>query len=84
MNVKVLGVGCAKCKTLYAEVEKAIASAGVAAALEKVEKLDEIMKYGVMMTPALVIDGEVKAAGRIPSTPEMVTWLINAAAKEQG
>jgi hypothetical protein len=56
----------------------------VAAGLEKVEKIDEIMKYGVMMTPALVIDEEVKASGRIPNTAEMVSWLINAAAKEQG
>jgi small redox-active disulfide protein 2 len=84
MKVKVLGTGCAKCKKLYAEAEKAIASAGVAAGLEKVEKLDEIMKYGVMMTPALVIDEEVKAAGRVPNSAEMVTWLINAAAKERG
>jgi small redox-active disulfide protein 2 len=84
MKVKVLGTGCAKCKKLYAEAEKAIASAGVTAGLEKVEKLDEIMKYGVMMTPALVIDEEVKASGRIPNSAEMVTWLINAAAKERG
>jgi small redox-active disulfide protein 2 len=84
MKVKVLGMGCAKCQKLYAETEKAIAAAGVAAGLEKVEKLDEIMKYRVMMTPALVIDDEVKASGRIPTTGEMVTWLIDAAAKAQG
>ena len=84
MKIKVLGTGCAKCKKLYAEAEKAIASAGVAANLEKVEKIDEIMKYGVMVTPALVIDNEVKASGRIPSTAEMVAWLTGAAAKEQG
>jgi small redox-active disulfide protein 2 len=84
MKIKVLGTGCAKCKKLYAEAEKAIASAGVAAGLEKVEQIDEIMKYGVMMTPALVIDEEVKSSGRIPSTAEMVSWMTTAAAKEQG
>ncbi len=75
MKVKVLGVGCAKCKDLYHEVEKAIASAGVAAGLEKVEKLDEIMKYEVLVTPALVLDEEVKASGRIPPVAEIVSWI---------
>jgi small redox-active disulfide protein 2 len=81
MNVKVLGSGCARCKQLFAEAEKAVAQAGLEATLEKVEKLDEIMKFGVMMTPALVIDGEVKCAGRIPPAREITTWLTTAAAK---
>lgn len=81
MNVKVLGPGCAKCKKLYAEVEKAVTQSGLPASLEKVEKIDEIMKYGVMTTPALVIDGEVKCSGRIASIPEIVAWLTTAAAK---
>jgi len=54
LKIKTLGTGCPKCKKLYAEAEKAIASSGVAADIEKVEKIDDIMKYGVMMTPALV------------------------------
>jgi len=82
MMIKVLGTGCAKCKKLYAEAEKAIAAAGVVATIEKVEKIDDIMKYGVMMTPALVVNEEVKASGRIPSTSEIVSWLTTAAAKE--
>jgi small redox-active disulfide protein 2 len=81
MKVKVLGTGCAKCKRLYAEAEKAVASAGVAVELEKVETIDDIMKYGVMMTPALVIDEEVKASGRIAPAAEIVTWIMTAAAK---
>lgn len=81
MNVKVLGTGCAKCKKLYAEAEKAVAQSGVAATLEKVEKIDEIMKFGVMVTPALVVDGEVKCSGRIPGATEITTWLTSAAAK---
>jgi small redox-active disulfide protein 2 len=81
MNVKVLGTGCARCKQLYAEAQKALAQSGVEASLEKVEKIDEIMKFGVMMTPALVIDTEVKCSGRIPQAAEIVSWLTTAAAK---
>ena len=82
MKIKVLGTGCAKCKKLYAEVEKAITSSTVTPELEKVEKLDDIMKYGVMVTPALVIDEQVKASGRIPSTKEIVEWIAASAAKQ--
>ena len=81
MNVKVLGTGCARCKQLYAEAQKALTQSGVEASLEKVEKIDEIMKFGVMMTPALVIDTEVKCSGRIPQAAEIVSWLTTAAAK---
>jgi small redox-active disulfide protein 2 len=81
MKIKVLGTGCAKCKKLYAESEKALAASGIGAELEKVEKIDDIMKYGVMMTPALVIDGKVMASGRIPPAAEIVSWLMTAAAK---
>ncbi|NMC68588.1 MAG: thioredoxin family protein [Myxococcales bacterium] len=82
MEIKVLGTGCPKCKKLYAEAEQAIAHAGVPVTLSKVEKLDEIMDYGVMMTPALVVDGEVKCSGRIAKAAEIVTWIMTAAAKE--
>ncbi len=81
MDVKVLGTGCAKCKRLYAEAEKAVAASGVPASLGKVETLDEIMRFGVMSTPALVVDGEVKCAGRIPAAAEIVSWLTTAAAR---
>ena len=81
MKIKVLGTGCAKCKLLYAQAQKAVTTSGVVVELEKVEKIDEIMKYGVMMTPALVIDEEVKASGRIPPAPEIVSWIMTAAAK---
>ena len=84
MKIKVLGTGCAKCKLLYNEAQKALAASGVAADLEKVEKIDEIMGYGVMMTPALVIDDEVKASGRIPPSAEIVAWITTAAAKVSG
>jgi small redox-active disulfide protein 2 len=79
MRIKVLGTGCAKCKQLYAEAEKAIASSGMEVALEKVEQLDEIRKYPILATPALVLDEQVKAAGRIPNTAEIVSWIMTAA-----
>ena len=83
MKIKVLGTGCAKCKKLYAETEKAVAASGVPVELEKVEKIDDIMKYAVMTTPALVIDEEVKATGRIPPSSEIVSWIASAAARRQ-
>ena len=82
MKIKVLGTGCPKCKKLFAEAEKAIASSGIPVELEKVEQIDQIMKYAVMMTPALVLDDEVKASGRIPPSAEIVAWITTAAAKK--
>jgi small redox-active disulfide protein 2 len=82
MKIKILGTGCAKCKKLYAEAEKAVAASGVVAELEKIEAIDDIAKYGVMMTPSLVIDEEVKASGRIAPASEIVSWITTAAAKE--
>ncbi len=81
MDVKVLGPGCAKCKKLYEETDQAIKQLGLAATLTKVEKLAEIAAYNVLMTPALVIDGQVKAAGRVPSTAELTNLLTTAAAQ---
>lgn len=75
MKVKVLGIGCQKCKKLYSEAEKAITASGVKADLEKIEKIEEIIKYGVMATPGLVIDEEVKASGRVPRSSEIVDWI---------
>lgn len=80
MNVKVLGPGCARCKKLYAEAEKALAESGAPATLEKVEKLEEIMKFRIMATPALVIDGEVKCSGRVAPADEILVWIADAAA----
>ena len=82
MKIKVLGTGCAKCNKLYAEAEKAIAHSGAKAELEKVEKIEEIIKYGVMAPPALVLDEEVKSSGRVPESSEIVTWIMTAAARE--
>jgi small redox-active disulfide protein 2 len=81
LKVEVLGPGCAKCKMLYGEAAKAIASLGLETELVKVEKLEEIMAYHIMATPALVIDGQVKSAGRLPSAAEITSWLTTAVAK---
>ncbi len=75
MEIKVLGSGCAKCKKLYAEVEKAVSESKVTANIVKVENIDDITSFGVMMTPALVVDNEVKCSGRIPSTKEIIGWI---------
>jgi len=84
MNVKVLGPGCQRCKKLYEETAKAIQQLGLTADLAKVEAMDEILKYRILATPGLVIAGEVKSAGRIPSQQEITTWLTTAAMKQGG
>jgi small redox-active disulfide protein 2 len=77
MKIQVLGTGCAKCKQLTANAEKAVATLGVDATVEKVEDLREIMKLGVMTTPALVIDGKVRAAGKL-LTPDALIELLRS------
>jgi small redox-active disulfide protein 2 len=79
MEVKVLGTGCTKCKKLYEAVDQSIKQLGLNATLLKVEKIDEILGYGVLATPALVINGEVKVAGRLPNAAELSNWLTTAA-----
>ena len=75
MKIHVLGPGCMKCNKLYEEAQKAVAQSGLAVDLEKVVKIDEIMKFGVALTPALVIDGQVKAAGSVPSADQILGWI---------
>jgi small redox-active disulfide protein 2 len=79
MIIRILGTGCPNCRKLYAEAEKAIAASDVKVELEKVEKIEEILKYGVMATPALIINKEIKASGRIPQSSEIVSWIAAAA-----
>lgn len=79
MEVKVLGTGCTRCKQLYAQVDQAIQQLGLNATLVKVEKIDEIIRHGVLATPAIVINGEVKVAGRMPNAAELTNWLTTAA-----
>lgn len=75
MIVKVLGPGCAKCEEAEQLVRKLIEKTGSDAVCEKVSDLKEIMKLGVMSTPAVVIDGTIKCTGRVPSVYEVTSWL---------
>ncbi len=75
MKIQILGTGCPKCKKLTANAEKAVEVSGVDAEIEKVEEISEIMKFGVMSTPALVIDGDVKVTGKVPSVEQIQQML---------
>lgn len=70
-KIQILGAGCAKCKKLAELTEEAAKSLGIECEIEKVSEVREIMKFGVMMTPALAVDGEVKFAGKVPSLDEI-------------
>jgi small redox-active disulfide protein 2 len=75
VNIKILGTGCPKCNSLEKLTRKAVSENGIDAEIEKVEDIMEIMNYGIMKTPALVIDGEVKISGRLPSDKELKELL---------
>ena len=75
MKIEVLGSGCAKCKRLHKNVEKAIRKAGVQAEIVKVEDINEILKRGVMITPGLVVDGKVVSSGKVNGVDEIVALL---------
>lgn len=75
MVIKILGSGCAKCKKLEENARKAVAEANINAEIIKVSDLKEIMGYGVMMTPALVVDEKVKSSGKILSPAEIIKLI---------
>ncbi len=75
MEIKVLGPGCAKCKKTAEIVEEAIAEAGVSAKVEKVTDLMQIASYGVLGTPAVIIDGKVKISGKTPKKEAVLSWI---------
>mgnify|MGYP000915372948 CR=1 FL=1 len=75
MDIKVLGTGCANCKTTIALIEQIAQAQGVPVTLSKVEELRDIMGYGVMSTPGVVINGKVVHAGGIPSRDKIEKWL---------
>ncbi len=76
MEILVLGTGCAKCKTLEKVTIQAVEESGIQAQVKKMEDIVEIMKFGVMTTPALVVDGQVVVKGRVPSVDEIKTMLV--------
>ena len=75
MKIEVLGTGCARCAALTAGVQAAISKLGLKVEVAKVTDINEIVAHGVMVTPALVVDGQVKASGRVP-TPEEIEQML--------
>ncbi|WP_449243215.1 thioredoxin family protein [Desulfovibrio sp.] len=75
MEIKVLGPGCPKCKEAEKVVREAVAAAGIDADVEKITDFQQMMRYGVMSTPAVVVDGVVKVTGRAPSRDEVLAWI---------
>ena len=74
-KIQILGTGCPKCKLLFANAEAAVQAAGIEAQIEKIEKIADIVKFGVMVTPALVVDGQVKSAGKVLNPQEIQKCL---------
>jgi small redox-active disulfide protein 2 len=75
MKVEILGVGCAKCHKLYDLVTELVRDNGIDAEVVKVEDIKVFSQYGVFMTPALVVNGEVKIAGKVPKKNEILSWI---------
>jgi len=76
MKIEILGTGCPKCKTLTSKAKKALQELGIEAEIVKVTKLKDIMDYGVMLTPALVVAGKVKSAGKVLTTEEIKKLIV--------
>ena len=74
-KIQILGTGCPKCKALTANAEAAVKALGIEVQIEKVDKIQDIMKFGVMMTPALVLDGAVKSVGKVLSPSDIEALL---------
>lgn len=82
MKVQILGTGCPKCRALTANAERALQDLGLTAEIEKVEKIADIARMGVMMTPGLAVDGEVKSTGHLLSVQQVKAILSEAASAE--
>ncbi|WP_374242433.1 thioredoxin family protein [Zoogloea sp.] len=75
LNIKVLGPGCANCRKLEEIAREAVASLGVAAEIDKVTDMQQIIDYGVLKTPGLVINGKLVSSGRIPAPQSVADWI---------
>lgn len=78
MNIKILGAGCSKCSTLENKVREVIKQNSIEAEVEKVTQINDIMKYGIMMTPGLVINEKVVSFGKIPQENQILQWIKEA------
>ena len=77
MEIKVLGPGCPKCEQTEKLLKEAVAEAGMDVSITKVKDIMEIAKHGVFMTPAVVVDGEVKSVGKVPSKEDIKGWITH-------
>ena len=84
IQIKVLGAGCARCSALEKITQKAVDELGIAADIEKTGDIDEILSYGVMRTPGLVINGKLVISGEVPSILEIKSMLYNLKQQEDG
>ncbi|NTV79095.1 MAG: thioredoxin family protein [Clostridiales bacterium] len=75
MKIEILGTGCSKCKKTKELIDKVVKQTGADAEVVKVEDIEKIMNYGVMVTPAVAVDGEVKLAGKVPDEKEIKKWI---------
>ena len=75
-HIKILGPGCAKCKTTYEVVKKAVEQSGVDAEIVKIEDLEGMMKYDILTTPVVVVDEQIKISGRVPNVDEIQKLLL--------
>jgi small redox-active disulfide protein 2 len=75
MKIQILGTGCPRCKALASNAEKAVKELGLNAEIEKVTGIQDILKFEILMTPGLVVDGKVRSAGRVPSSDEIKQLL---------
>ncbi|HHH89723.1 MAG TPA: thioredoxin family protein [Aliiroseovarius sp.] len=75
MKIEILGAGCAKCKAAYALIQKVIADTGAPVELEKVEDMARIMQAGIMSTPGIRVNGEMKLVGKVPSRADIQRWI---------
>jgi small redox-active disulfide protein 2 len=80
VNIQVLGIECTKCRSLFENVQKAVQETGVDAVVEQVEDIQKIMALDLLLTPGLVINGQVKAAGRVPNVEEIKKIILEAQA----
>jgi len=74
-NIKVLGTGCRNCQVTYRLIDEVAQAKGVAIELEKVEKIDEIMRLGVLLTPGVIVDGKIVHSGGVPDRKKVESWL---------
>ena len=75
-KIQILGTGCPKCKLLTANAEQAVKELGIEAVVEKVDKIQDIIKFGVMITPVLAVDGQVKSAGKVLRADDIKKFLV--------